>query len=105
VGAHPESIGKLKAEVGPVCVGTITKGDFNNCSRSPEHVCVTFAAAQDGSPRLVVLGACDRHLLAVKHWVLHTISEDGEVLITTPQGLEETFTQEEKDAIHYVIPA
>ncbi len=105
MGSHPESIASRRAHTDPVCVGTISRGDFNNCSREPEHVCVTFAEAQDGSPLLVVLGACDRHVLAAKHWALHTISGNGEVIVTTPEAFEATFTEEEKASVHYVIPA
>jgi len=105
VGAHPEGIGSRVAESRPVCVGTISRGDFNNCSRVPEHVCVTFALGQDGLVRLCVLGACNKHVLAAKRFMLDTVSYDGEVLVTTPEGLEATLSEDEKRSMLHVVPA
>jgi hypothetical protein len=104
LGANPEGIGSRVAGSRPVCVGTISRGDFNNCSRTPEHACVTFTQAADGRMILVVLGACDRHVLRAKYWLAENVSCIGEVLVTTPEGLEATLTDEEKASVHHLVP-
>jgi hypothetical protein len=84
LGAHPpEGIGSKRAAVGPVCVGTIDRGGFNDCV-SP----AVFAVVTTNGRRLCVLGACDRHVLRAKYWMAENVSDVGEVLITTPDALE-----------------
>jgi hypothetical protein len=90
VGANPQGIGSKRAAVGPVCVGTVDRGGFNDCSAP-----AVFAIVTSNGSRLCVLGACDRHVLRAKYWMAEHVSEFGEVLITTPEALEAELRDDE----------
>jgi hypothetical protein len=90
---RPLGIGQRRALVGPVCVGTIARGGFNDCAADAVHACVGSQGR-----RLLVLGACDRHVLAVK-WFLAEQSDDGEVLVTTPDALEAVLNDDERSNV------
>jgi hypothetical protein len=97
MGADPQGIATGRARVGPVCAGRVNRGEWNNCAGKAEFAVVTTNGA-----RLVVLGVCERHVLGAKWWVAENVSDTGEVLITTPEALEETLGDDEQ--ILQVVP-
>jgi hypothetical protein len=105
LGAHPKGIGSGRlARNEAVCIGTISTGGFNNCSKKAKRALVTAGENQRGEPILVVLGACDRHVLGAQLYLLEKVSIDGDVTVTTPEALARTLTDEEKSWVHQVVP-
>ena len=97
MGSHPEGITSKRSRVSPVCVGTPHRGEWNNCAGNAEYVVLSTHG-----DALVALGVCERHVLRVKMWVATEVSDLGEVLITTPAGLDDVLKPDEQ--VFEIIP-
>jgi hypothetical protein len=98
MGTNTKGIGSKKATSEPVCVGTIWQGKvINNCLLPAHQVCVTEMQNHDTKEWvLVVLGACDKHVERVSHYMANRIAyPDVGVMVMTHESLMDQLSEED----------